>query len=520
MSVRDRSQGSAKLAVAAIVAIVFAVGGTGVWFLDNGNPAARPTADAPRYEVRRGDLRIILSVTGTFTAEESVPVIARIRGSARIVWLVDEGTEVKKEQVLVELDKTDVENQIEQLEGQVVTAEANLVAAQADQEITRLESESKILDAQLAVEMAALEIKKFNEGAKPKEARDAQIKIGQAKVKLIRAKAVDARMPDMLKQGFVTKEEVEQSRLDVQTAENEQGTTLLEDEILTKYTHPMQLKKLLGEKRRAEAELARYEQEARRRKARATATTSQREQELRRAQDQLKDAKERLANMTIRAEGDGIVVYGSGYGHWRYEPEPLKVGSTAHQNQVLMRLPNLNTMQVLVEVHEADIKKVRADPKNPQPAIVMTDAMPDKRFDGYVKKVETLAQSRWYKQSVKFFLTTIGLKKQITDVRPGTTATVEIFIAGRSNVLYVPVQYVQTLRGKNYCYVGDDGERRRVVVGASNNTFIEIKEGLEEGEEVVLIKPEASSDDGTPEEGVSPAAANGRGARGDRKGAR
>ncbi len=486
-------KGSVKIAITAITAAVVAVSGAGVWLFNGDEGPEQPGAGAPRFIVRRGNLRITLKKKGPFDAAEAMPVTAQISGSAKIVWLVEAGTAVNKDDVLVELDRTNVENQIEQYKSQVVKAEADLVAAQADQEITRLSSESKIRTAEMDVEMAGLEVKKFLDGVKPKELRDATIKIDQAKVKLSQVTSVAARMPEMLKQGFVTKEEVEESELDVQTAENALGSAKLEHEILAKYTHPMRLKQLRSDKLLTAAELERFKEEAKRRKAQTSATTTQRELELASAKRQLAEARERLEKMTIHAPGDGIVVYGSGRQHrWRQEEE-LAVGSTAHQNQTLMRLPNLNTMQLVVEVHEADINKIRIDEEHPQQAIVTTDYMPGKGFPAYVKGVDTLAQSNWYKQNIKFFLTTIALEKQIPGIRPGTTATAEIFISQLDNILLVPIQCVDTVGGVSYCYMADTGKKREVVVGASNNTFVEIKRGLKEGETVLLERPAAAA---------------------------
>ena len=495
MSARSGTRGSAKLAVAAGGALILTVGGISAWLFGSDAPSPDRAGVAPTYEVSRGDLRITVKRKGTFEAEQATPVKALIRGSAKIVWLEEKGKTVKKGAILIELDKTELEDQIEIYESQVVKAEANLLAAQTEEEITRLDSQSKIDAAKLDHDMAKLEIEKFESGTKPKEVRDATIKIDQAKVKLLRVAAVDARMPEMLKQGFVTKEEVEQSRLDVLTAKNALGTAELEDEILTKYTHPMQSERLAGNTDQAKALWERHKQEAKRREAKDKAVTAQRELELVRAKRQLKDSEERMGNMTMKAETDGIVVYGSGYRHrWRQQEE-LKVGSSAFNNQTLMRLPNLNTMQLICEVHEADINRIRVDAENPQEAVITIENMPGKAFPAYVKAVDTLAQSHWYKENVKFFLTTIGLKKQIPDLRPGTTATVEIFVGRIGNVLLVPVQSVTTTRGKSYCYMADSEERREVVKGANNNAFVEIKSGLEEGEVILVERPAGAADE-------------------------
>lgn len=489
-----QSKGAARLVAAIATAVLIAAGGTGIWLLDNGPRSQAGLTSGPRHVVRRGDLRITLRQSGTFSAEEAEDVRANVRGSGKIEWLIEEGAIAEKGDRLVELDKEAILKEIEALQAQVEKAQVNLLAAETDEEITRLECESRELTAALDVALIELEVQKFKEGTKPKEERDADIRIEQAEAKYRRLKAANDRMREMkmFEQGFVTKEELEQSALDVRTAANELETAKLEKQILTTYTHDIVLRKLEGQLRQATAELERIKQVTKRRKAQTQAATAQCRQELTRARDQLADARLRLSQMTIRAETGGIVVYGSGVrGRWRQE-ESIKVGATVYNQQVLMRLPNLNTMEIIARINEADISKIHiatnGGESGRQPVIVTIDSMPGKTFEGYVKKVDTLAQSTWYNEYVKWFPTTIGLVKQIPGVRPGMSANIEILVDELKDVLLVPVQFVQTRGGRSYCFVlsGDEPVRRQVVIGASNNSFVQIKEGLSEGEVVFL----------------------------------
>ena len=98
------------------------------------------------------------------------------------------------------------------------------------------------------------------------------------------------------------------------------------------------------------------------------------------------------------------------------------------------------------------------------------------------------------------------------------TAKVEILVDELKDILYVPIQMVETRRGKSYCYAVIDGkvERRTVTIGASNNSFVEIKKGLKEGA-VVTVKPDMSSDEAQEKKSPkAPAPRTRRGSRGTR----
>lgn len=494
MNARRKTTGSVRAAMTVVTGLALALGGTGLWFFNGSGSSGDRDADVPLFTVRRGSLPVTLKLKGTFEADKAEDIRADVRGSVKIIWLAEEGSMVKKGGKLVELDPTDIVDEVERLEIQEEQTKTRLSGAEADEVISKLENESNVRKVELDVLMATLEIGKFDEGTGPKEVRDAEIKIREAKVRLIQAKSIDDQMAEMLSQGFVTKEEFEESRLKVQTARNNLETAELEKEILAKFTHPMKKKKLEGDQVRAAAELVRFRKVAERRAEQRKTAVIQSKQAHKRATERLKDARERLAKMVILAPSKGIVVWGGGRQRW-WDDE-IRVGATAHRRQTIMRLPDLETMQVIVQVHEADYSKIRVDKKNPQPAKITTDSMPGRTFDGYVARVDTLAKGEWGREHVKRFSTTIGVEEQIPGMRPGMTATVEIFIEKLEDALYVPIQAVQTRRGESYCYVaiGGEPEKRAVVVGASNKSFVEIKDGLQEGEKVLIAPPAAEGE--------------------------
>ena len=74
------------------------------------------------------------------------------------------------------------------------------------------------------------------------------------------------------------------------------------------------------------------------------------------------------------------------------------------------------------------------------------------------------------------------------DLKPGVSAKAEIIIAELSDVLMVPVQSVTTYKGQKVVQVkrGENVVIVSVKTGQFNNRFIEIKDGLKEGDQVSL----------------------------------
>ena len=76
-------------------------------------------------------------------------------------------------------------------------------------------------------------------------------------------------------------------------------------------------------------------------------------------------------------------------------------------------------------------------------------------------------------------------------IKTGMTGKVEITIDELNDVLYVPIQSVVSTEEKTICYVMTDKgpEERDVVTGLFDDDFVEIKNGLNKGERVMLNPP-------------------------------
>jgi len=79
------------------------------------------------------------------------------------------------------------------------------------------------------------------------------------------------------------------------------------------------------------------------------------------------------------------------------------------------------------------------------------------------------------------------LKSPTVILRPEMTANVSIFLKPREGVLVVPARSVKKAGGTNYVYVIKDKKpvRREVQIGWKQGRFLEIIEGLDEGDEVL-----------------------------------
>jgi multidrug resistance efflux pump len=298
--------------------------------------------------------------------------------------------------------------------------------------------------------------------------------------------------------GFVTKTDLQQNeiaadnaRLKVQKAETARDLYLKYEFIktaedwLSKYAEAV--RELNRARKAAISKLA--QTEARWRSAQAQFQVQSR---------QLNEVKEQLAKCTIAARKPGLVVYGGGgEDMWYGGEERIREGATVRERQSIITIPNMSKMVVKVKIPEAYIKRI----KKGQKVRITVDAFPDTTLNGEVTKVGVLpdSQNRWMNPDLKVYLTTITIDGTYDWIKPGMSAKVEIIVDRLPDAVYLPIQAVVPQDGRQFCYLasGKNPDRREVEIGQYNDTFIEIKQGLKEGEIVLLRRPEAAAPAGT-----------------------
>ncbi len=219
----------------------------------------------------------------------------------------------------------------------------------------------------------------------------------------------------------------------------------------------------------------------------------------------LKEANENLLKTTIFAPIDGIVTA------LLVERGERVAGTSMMSGTELLRLANLDRMEVLTEVNENDIVRVSLHDS----AIIEVDAYPDRKFKGIVTEIANSAKTIGTSsdQVTNFEVKVLILKESYKDFveqgktypfRPGMSASVDILTESKNNVLTVPLQAVtrqadtlqkaDTLKAISpnleykeivFVYENQKVKLTEVKTGIQDNNYIEIISGLSENQEVV-----------------------------------
>ena len=145
-----------------IILVVLAAAVVGVLALGSGGDDQTFEA-ASVWKVSKQNLTISVIEGGTLQAADPFEVKSGIDGSAQVIKLAEEGSYVEAGDLLVELDASELEDDLNRQEIAFAQAEAAKLDAELSMEIQASLNKSNIDKAWLQVELARLDIKKYEE---------------------------------------------------------------------------------------------------------------------------------------------------------------------------------------------------------------------------------------------------------------------------------------------------------------------------------------------------------------------
>ena len=215
------------------------------------------------------------------------------------------------------------------------------------------------------------------------------------------------------------------------------------------------------------------------------------EQTLRLRTQLTNNLKEQLENCTIKAPGDGLVVYSSSSD--RSGLEPIKEGGTVRNQQVLCRLPDTSSMKAVIRVQEGQVSKLRVDDNNPMRAMVNVVGF-KKPIGASVSKIAVLADSsqRWWNPDLREYPVELVLDETPANCKPGLGAQVEVLVERKTKALCVPLTSIYSQGTQAFVFVRNglgDPKPAEVRIGATNETHAEVFGPVAAGQDVLLLQP-------------------------------
>ncbi|MHC4540682.1 MAG: efflux RND transporter periplasmic adaptor subunit, partial [Planctomycetota bacterium] len=489
-NVKNHSLISGRKGLFGALIIVVLIGAGIVWLTGFwGGKAAEQ--DVPTFTVKRGPLTISVVESGTIKARDQHIVKSEVEGRPSIITLVPEGTRVKEGDLLIELDASSLQDGKIDQEISVLNAEAAHINAQENLAIVTSQVASDVNQAELDLEFARQDLKKYEEGQYPKDVNEANKRITLAKEELERSEQTLEWSNRLHEEKYLSETERAADEITVKRRRLEYDLAVADLNLLQDFTYPRQIRQFQSDVQQAVSALDRAKRKADADKRQAEADLKAKEAEYTRQQAKLLKIEDQLMKTTILAPCDGLVVHASSTksGLASMLKEPLAEGQQVHERQELIYLPKDASTMAEVSIHETSLAKVQIG----QPAVVTVETLPGKKFRGTVALVAPLPDSAgmFLNPDLKIFKTQINLDTDDPALRTGMTCRAEIIVEQYDDAVYVPIQAVTRIGGDTLVYVSRGGSvvPRRVEIGLDNNRMIRIISGLKEGEVVLLDPP-------------------------------
>ena len=303
------SGGSGAGWVVGLVALLLVGGGVGgaAYYASTGD---EKTDKNELFAVSTRDLLVSVTEDGNLESASNVDIKCRVEGGSTILKIVEDGSLVKEGDILVELDSSQLEEQITQQRIAVNKAQASMVQAEKD------------------LQVAEISKQEYLEGTFRQDVQNADAQITIAMENLRTAENTLEHVKRMFRKGYVSKLQRESQEFAVKTATLELESAKIAKEVLVKYTKAKMLEDLQAKidaaKTRASSEKEAYELE----------------------RSKLKRLEEQLANCIIKAPQSGMVVYANEQrGRFGSSQGPsIEEGATVRERQTILRLPDLTRM--------------------------------------------------------------------------------------------------------------------------------------------------------------------------------
>ncbi len=320
----------------------------------------------------------------------------------------------------------------------------------AELDLDQLRARLERADALLA--QAKAELARVQRGANPLQLVEAEQALQQAELEFREAERIFERTKALHEKGYASDEELEQARYRYEQARNRRESAQKRLQVLQSLPLPEEV---------ARAEAA-----------------------LRQAEAARQEAWEEFQNARILAPISGVVLQKN------IEEGTLVVSITnafGGAARPVFTIGQVDVIRFVGEIDEGDVGRVAVG----QEVRISVDAYPDEEFRGQLAHIGPQGVERG---GAVFFPVRVLLPNAEHKLKPGMSATAEIIVEVHRDVLRVPASAVEYEEGKTFVYrppqkPDAEPERVPVEIGVETLDWIEIRSGLQEGDEILRKPP-------------------------------
>ncbi len=452
---RSQSRRGAVKVIVFLVTAVLLCGAAGyAWWNSEGSGInSASDMDPLLYEVQSGPFDHIVLEQGEIESSANNEVKCEVKGRGSsgtpILTLVAEGVIVKKGDNLCQLDSSALDQDAKNQRIVVSTVESNLIGSEA------------------AVSKAAIAKQEYLDGTYLTEQKAILSEIALAQQGLRKAELSLQSAERLAAKGVLKALQIESEQFAVQNAQSSLESAQGRLRVLDKLTKEKMLVQL-----NSDIEIARAKLES------DKSTLIEEKEKLQEIQEQIKAC-------TVIAPADGQVVYANKQGGRGGSSEFLvAAGVLVQEQKTIFLLPDPTRMQVKAKVNESRITLIR----DGMPVKINVGATSHELLGQVIKVNKYAEQGSSWGSTVKEYIVIVKILEPPEEIRTGMTAEVRIYVEQIPDAIQIPVHAVYETKKHHFILVqkGNEWDTREIKIGATNDKFVTVKEGLSIQEKVVL----------------------------------
>lgn len=345
-----------------------------------------------------------------------------------IMFALEEGSQVEAGDVLIKLDSASLDDERSKQEVAVAKAKAGLVVAAAMKQNAAEETASGAATAEMAVKVAELALRGFiaEDGELACRVNELQneIDLGNEKIKSLESiAAAEAAKTKSGSGGSVgaaaASFALREAKAKIEVAER--SKKWLQEHVRAYQSAELKLALMKAEH---EYRLAKNSLQLNLDNAEAAMSTAETVHSV--ELEKLKALERKVKACEVRAPVAGLVLYPVPSSSRGSRSATIEVGAVVRPQQTILRLVDMNRLQLRVSVHETRIGQIRKG----QAVAIRFDALPDTIVKGTVTLINATPEPvSWLQGDIKKYSVVVAIEESQQKLRLGMTAMAEIDVA-------------------------------------------------------------------------------------------
>ena len=345
-----------------------------------------------------------------------------------IMFALEEGSQVEAGDVLIKLDSATLDDERSKQEVAVAKAKAGLVVAAAMKQNAAEETASGAATAEMAVKVAELVLQGFiaEDGELACRVNELQNEIDLGNEKLKSLESIAAAEAAKSKSGSggsvgaaAASFALREAKAKIEVAER--NKKWLQEHVRAYQSAELKLALMKAEH---EYRLAKNSLQLNLDNAEAAMSTAETVHSV--ELEKLKALERKVKACEVRAPVAGLVLYPVPTSSRGSRSATIEVGAVVRPQQTILRLVDMNRLQLRVSVHETRIGQIRKG----QPVAIRFDALPDTIVKGTVTLINATPEPvSWLQGDIKKYSVVVAIEESQQKLRLGMTAMAEIDVA-------------------------------------------------------------------------------------------